>query len=88
MKFPDRRQFLHLAAGAAGLPVVSRMARAQAYPTRPITMIGNRMAFPAILVPIPTSASARCRPFPCTEHRCRLTIGLPPIPISGLRRDH
>ena len=25
--------------GAAGLPVVSRMARAQAYPTRPITMI-------------------------------------------------
>jgi tripartite-type tricarboxylate transporter receptor subunit TctC len=34
-----RRQFLHLAAGAAATPVVSRVARAEAYPTRPITMI-------------------------------------------------
>ena len=38
MKFP-RRTFLHLAAGAAVLPAVSRMAWAQAYPSRPITMI-------------------------------------------------
>jgi hypothetical protein len=35
MKLP-RRQFLHLAAGAAALPVLSRIARAQAYPTRPV----------------------------------------------------
>jgi tripartite-type tricarboxylate transporter receptor subunit TctC len=34
-----RRRFLHLAASAAALPAVSRMAKAQAYPTRPITMI-------------------------------------------------
>ena len=34
-----RRRFLYLAAGAAALPVVSRKARAQAYPSRPITMI-------------------------------------------------
>jgi tripartite-type tricarboxylate transporter receptor subunit TctC len=34
-----RRQFLHLTGGAAALPVVSRFAWAQAYPTRPITMI-------------------------------------------------
>ena len=34
MKLPHRRQFLHLAAGAAALPAVSRVARAQAYPTR------------------------------------------------------
>jgi hypothetical protein len=33
MKLP-RRHFLHLAAGAAALPAVSRIARAQAYPTR------------------------------------------------------
>ncbi len=33
------RQFLRLAAGAAALPTVSLIARAQAYPTRPITMI-------------------------------------------------
>jgi tripartite-type tricarboxylate transporter receptor subunit TctC len=39
MKFPHRRQFLHLAAGAAALPAVSRIARAQTYPSRPITMI-------------------------------------------------
>jgi tripartite-type tricarboxylate transporter receptor subunit TctC len=38
MKLP-RRQFLHLAAGAAALPVISRVARAQAYPTRPVRLI-------------------------------------------------
>jgi len=39
MKLPHRRQFLHLAAGAAALPAVPRFAAAQAYPTRPITVI-------------------------------------------------
>jgi tripartite-type tricarboxylate transporter receptor subunit TctC len=39
MKLP-RRRFLQLAAGAAALPAVSIMARAQAYPSRPITIIG------------------------------------------------
>src|SRR5262249_44199299 len=34
-----RRQFLHLAAGAAALPAVSRFAFAQAYPTRPVRLI-------------------------------------------------
>src|SRR5262249_13659926 len=38
MKLP-RRQFLHLAAGAAALPAVSRFAWAQAYPTRPVKII-------------------------------------------------
>ena len=38
MKLP-RRNFLHLAAGAAALPVVSRFAWAQAYPTRPVRLI-------------------------------------------------
>jgi tripartite-type tricarboxylate transporter receptor subunit TctC len=38
MKFP-RRQFLHLAAGAAALPAVSRIAWAQAYPSRPVRII-------------------------------------------------
>ena len=33
MKLP-RRNFLHLAAGTAALPAVSRIARAQSYPTR------------------------------------------------------
>src|SRR5262245_39247940 len=41
MKLP-RRQFLHLAAGAAALPAISRIARAQAYPSRPVRMVvGN-----------------------------------------------
>jgi tripartite-type tricarboxylate transporter receptor subunit TctC len=43
MKLP-RRQFLHLGAGAAALPIVSRVATAQTYPTRPITII---VPFPA-----------------------------------------
>ena len=38
MKLP-RRKFLHLAAGAAALPVVPRIARAQAYPARPVRLI-------------------------------------------------
>jgi tripartite-type tricarboxylate transporter receptor subunit TctC len=38
MKLP-RRNFLHLAVGAAVLPAVSQMARAQAYPTRPVRII-------------------------------------------------
>jgi tripartite-type tricarboxylate transporter receptor subunit TctC len=43
-----RRQFLHLAAGAAAVPTVSRIAWAQAYPTRPVRMI----------VPFPAGGSA------------------------------
>src|ERR1700686_5432382 len=35
----SRRQSLHLAAGAAALPAVSRIARAQIYPTRPVRII-------------------------------------------------
>src|SRR5438477_4538181 len=38
LKLP-RRQFLHLAAGAAALPTISRIARAQAYPSRPVRVI-------------------------------------------------
>jgi tripartite-type tricarboxylate transporter receptor subunit TctC len=38
-KLPHRRQFLHLAAGAAALPFAPHVARAQAYPTRPVRMI-------------------------------------------------
>jgi tripartite-type tricarboxylate transporter receptor subunit TctC len=43
MKLP-RRQFLHLAAGAVALPVMSRGSRAQAYPTRPVHIV---VGFPA-----------------------------------------
>ena len=43
MKLP-RRQFLHLAAGAAALPAVSRRARAQTYPARPVRLV---VGFPA-----------------------------------------
>ena len=39
MKLPHRRQFLHLAAGAATLPALPRMARAQTYPSRPVRII-------------------------------------------------
>ena len=44
-KWPEcRRNFLHLAAGAAALPAVSRAAGAQSYPTRPVRII---VGFPA-----------------------------------------
>src|SRR5882757_6712878 len=44
LKLPHRRQFLHLAAGAAALPAVPHVARAQAYPARPVRLI---VGFPA-----------------------------------------
>jgi tripartite-type tricarboxylate transporter receptor subunit TctC len=44
MKLPHRRRFLHLAAGAAMLPVGSRVAMAQAYPSRPVRIV---VPFPA-----------------------------------------
>ena len=43
LKFP-RRQFLHLAAGAAAPPAVSRFAWAQAWPSRPVRLLAG---FPA-----------------------------------------
>ena len=39
MKLPHRRHFLHLLAGAAALPALSRIASAQAYPTRPVRIV-------------------------------------------------
>jgi hypothetical protein len=44
MKPHHRRQFLHLAAGAAAVPAVSRIAMGQAYPSRPVRWI---VGFPA-----------------------------------------
>src|SRR5262249_49797410 len=44
MKLPRRRQFLHLAAAAGALPALSRIARAQAYPSRPVRIV---VGFPA-----------------------------------------
>jgi hypothetical protein len=44
MKLPHRRQFLHLAAGAAALPAVTRFVWAQAYPARPVRIV---VGFPA-----------------------------------------
>ena len=34
-----RRQFLHLAAGAAALPAAARLAKAETYPARPVHII-------------------------------------------------
>jgi tripartite-type tricarboxylate transporter receptor subunit TctC len=54
MKLP-RRRFLHLAASAAALPAVSRIARAQTYPARPVHVIvgfaaGNNIDIVARLI--------------------------------------
>ena len=55
MKLPRRRQFLHLAAGAAALPALPRFARTQGYPSRPVHVIvgftaGNNIDIVARLI--------------------------------------
>jgi tripartite-type tricarboxylate transporter receptor subunit TctC len=44
MKLPHRRQFLHLAAGAAAVPMLSQIAKAQTYPARSVRIV---VGFPA-----------------------------------------
>jgi tripartite-type tricarboxylate transporter receptor subunit TctC len=61
-----RRKFLHLAAGAAALPALSRIARAQAYPTRPIT----------IIVPLPAGGAVDALARVLGDHM-RMTLGQP-----------
>jgi tripartite-type tricarboxylate transporter receptor subunit TctC len=68
MKLPHRRHFLHLAAGAAALPAVSRIGRAQTYPSRPITMIVGFAAGG------PTDVTARI-----VAERMRASLGEPII---------
>jgi tripartite-type tricarboxylate transporter receptor subunit TctC len=63
-----RRRFLQLAAGAAVLPAVSRLARAQTFPARPITLV---VSFPA---GGPADAVARI-----VVERMRMALGQPVI---------
>src|SRR5258707_13426953 len=65
MKLP-RRQFLHLTAGVAALPTISRVAGEQAYPSHPITMV---VPFPA---GGPTDAVARI-----VAERMKVSLGQP-----------
>src|SRR5580704_8513514 len=73
MKLP-RRRFLHLAAGAAALPAVSRVATGQTYPTRPITMV--------VTLPAGSAMDAAAR---LVAERMRQSLGQPIIieNISG-----
>jgi hypothetical protein len=68
MKLPHRRHFFHLAAGAVALPAVSRVAMAQAFPTRPITMVVGFAAGG------PTDVTARI-----VAERMRASLGQPII---------
>jgi tripartite-type tricarboxylate transporter receptor subunit TctC len=67
MKLP-RRQFLHLAAGAAALPAMPRVSRAQAFPSRPITMV----------VPFPAGGGADAIGRMLAE-RMRVSLGQPVV---------
>jgi tripartite-type tricarboxylate transporter receptor subunit TctC len=81
-----RRQFLHLAAGAAAMPVVSRIAGAQTYPSRAITILvpaaagGSMDTIGRLIVqPLRTSlgepASGQIRPSSAAAHDERSAFG-------------
>jgi tripartite-type tricarboxylate transporter receptor subunit TctC len=59
MKLP-RREFLHLAAGAAALPVLSRFARAQSYPSRPVRIIVGLAAGSSLDILTLTTSNGIC----------------------------
>jgi hypothetical protein len=80
MKLPQRRQFLHLAVGAAALPALLWMAGAETYPTRPITIV---VPFPA---GGPTDTLARILAEQCPFWQGdRNDVGLSRIPIARTR---
>jgi hypothetical protein len=60
---PQRRSFLHLAAGAAALPAMTRIARAQAYRTQPVHLI---VGFPPGGTPPRGQAISFLHPAPTT----------------------
>ena len=83
MKLP-RRKFLHLAAGAAALPFAPHIARAQAYPSRPVRWI---VGFPPAEQPTSPLASLAngCRNGSVSP----LSLRTVPVPaaISALKRS-
>jgi hypothetical protein len=56
MELP-RRKFLHFAAGAAALPALARVAKAQAYPARTVTIIVPVAAVGERTLPLASSAN-------------------------------
>ena len=72
MKLP-RRTFLHLAAGAGALPVVSRIASAQAYPARPIRLVAAVVAV-ASFATVPAFAQSVAQ-WPERPVRLLVTVG-------------
>jgi hypothetical protein len=67
MKLP-RRNFLHLAAGAAALPAIGRVACAETYPARPIrrSLSGRRSQAPGRALRMALHSKTR----PCDRGRC------------------
>jgi tripartite-type tricarboxylate transporter receptor subunit TctC len=55
-----RRNFLHLAAGAAALPAVSRIAWAQSYPSRPVRIIVGLAAGSSLDILTLTTSNGIC----------------------------
>jgi hypothetical protein len=81
LKLP-RRQFLHLAAGAAALPVVPRIARGQTYPTERHPLRAGRF----VLHIEPGDAKEHQRSVGAAHLLGLLGIGLHP-PFDPLHRD-
>ena len=85
MKLP-RRTFLHLAAGAAALPVLPRIARAQADPSRPVRIAHQVDFMPIADVKDGQSVGLGVEIIRAVAERSRIDVEFVPVPFEQVQK--
>jgi polar amino acid transport system substrate-binding protein len=86
MKLPQRRQFLHLAAGAAALPIVPRSATAQEYPLRPVRIAHQVDFMPIADVKDGQSVGFGVEIVRAAAERSRIDVEFVPVPFEQVQK--
>jgi ABC-type amino acid transport substrate-binding protein len=85
MKLP-RRQFLHLAAGAAALPAVSRVAQAQTHPSRPVRIAHQVDFMPIADVKDGQSVGLGVEIVRTAAERSHIDVEFVPVPFEQVQK--